>query len=168
MFLVKQMTAVKEELEKVILSEEGKEMEAEEEDEAEESVENGSGSEDDGDVQPKDVSDDNGDKKADDSPQTLDETKTDTSVPAQPEEKKPSGSLNLNNEVVKMRKEVKRVRVLIIRKLTRQIGKLKKKKGKDADVERNQRRAGRLLEEIHAMKVLRPDKVGSHNNEIEF
>lgn len=68
--------------------------------------------------------------------------------------------LNLNNEVVKLRKEVKRVRTLIIRKLTRQIGGLKKKKGKDMEIERNQRRAARLLEEIHAMKALSPDVVG--------
>ncbi|KAM9383902.1 serum response factor-binding protein 1 isoform 2-T2 [Pholidichthys leucotaenia] len=67
--------------------------------------------------------------------------------------------LNLNNEVVKMRKEVKRVRALIIRKLTRQIAALKKKKGKEKDVERNQRRAARLLEEVHAMKALAPDVV---------
>ncbi|CAN9503758.1 unnamed protein product [Ophioblennius macclurei] len=67
--------------------------------------------------------------------------------------------LNLNNEVVKMRKEVKRVRALIIRKMTRQIVNLKKKKGKEADLERNQRRAARLLEEVHAMKELSPDLV---------
>uniref|UniRef100_A0A3Q0SN57 Serum response factor-binding protein 1 n=1 Tax=Amphilophus citrinellus TaxID=61819 RepID=A0A3Q0SN57_AMPCI len=67
--------------------------------------------------------------------------------------------LNLNNEVVKMRKEVKRVRALIIRKLTRQIGTLKKKKGNETEMERNQRRAARLLEEIHAMKSLVPDQV---------
>uniref|UniRef100_A0A3P8VVV3 Serum response factor-binding protein 1 n=1 Tax=Cynoglossus semilaevis TaxID=244447 RepID=A0A3P8VVV3_CYNSE len=56
-------------------------------------------------------------------------------------------------------KDVKRVRALIIRKLTRQIGALKKKKGKEAEVEKNQRRAARLLEEIHAMKALSPDLV---------
>uniref|UniRef100_A0AAX7VCU5 Serum response factor-binding protein 1 n=1 Tax=Astatotilapia calliptera TaxID=8154 RepID=A0AAX7VCU5_ASTCA len=67
--------------------------------------------------------------------------------------------LNLNNEVVKMRKEVKRVRALIIRKLTRQIGTLKKKKGNETEMERNQRRAARLLEEIHDMKNLVPDQV---------
>uniref|UniRef100_A0A3Q4GEM2 Serum response factor-binding protein 1 n=1 Tax=Neolamprologus brichardi TaxID=32507 RepID=A0A3Q4GEM2_NEOBR len=67
--------------------------------------------------------------------------------------------LNLNNEVVKMRKEVKRVRALIIRKLTRQIGALKKKKGNETEMERNQRRAARLLEEIHDMKNLVPDQV---------
>ena len=78
---------------------------------------------------------------------------------AKPKEKRPDDCLNLNNEVVRMRKEVKRVRALIIRKLTRQMGALKKKKGKDTEIERNQRRAARLLEEIHAIKALSPDLV---------
>ncbi|KAK2864655.1 hypothetical protein Q7C36_003809 [Tachysurus vachellii] len=68
-------------------------------------------------------------------------------------------ALNLSNEVVKMRAEVKRVKVLIIRKLTRQIAVLKKKKGTEADLERNQRRAARLLEEIQVLKALAPDSV---------
>ncbi|XP_016279231.1 serum response factor-binding protein 1 isoform X2 [Monodelphis domestica] len=60
--------------------------------------------------------------------------------------------LNLNNEVVKMRKEVKRTRVLVIRRLTRHIAKLKSKKGTEDTLVKNQRRTQRLLEEIHAMK----------------
>lgn len=94
--------------------------------------------------------DDRENKDEEDSSQAADELET----------KKQSQSLNLNNEVVKLRKEVKRVRTLIIRKLTRQIGGLKKKKGKEMEVDRNQRRAARLLEEIHAMKALLPDVVG--------
>ncbi|XP_069559507.1 serum response factor-binding protein 1 [Brachyistius frenatus] len=82
-----------------------------------------------------------------------------TPLPVAPKEKKPDDVLNLNNEVVKMRKEVKRLRALIIRKLTRQIAALKKKKGKETEVESNQRRAARLLEEVHAMKSLSPDLV---------
>ncbi|XP_013877145.1 serum response factor-binding protein 1 [Austrofundulus limnaeus] len=77
-------------------------------------------------------------------------------LPAQVEKKQ---VFNLNNEVVNMRKEVKRVRSLIIRKLTRQIEDLKKKKGKEEEVEKNQRRATRLLKEVHSMKKLRPDQV---------
>ena len=69
------------------------------------------------------------------------------------------GVLNLNNEVVLMRKEVKRLRALVIRKMTRQISALKKKKGTVEDLERNRRRGERLLEEIHQMKDLKPDKV---------
>uniref|UniRef100_A0A3Q2CXY7 Serum response factor-binding protein 1 n=1 Tax=Cyprinodon variegatus TaxID=28743 RepID=A0A3Q2CXY7_CYPVA len=71
----------------------------------------------------------------------------------------PSDGLNLNNEVVKMRTEVKRVKALVIRKLTRQIAMLKKKKGNEAETERNQRRAARLLEEVHSIKKLPPDVV---------
>ncbi|XP_028317135.1 serum response factor-binding protein 1 [Gouania willdenowi] len=80
-------------------------------------------------------------------------------APAPDEARKDAGVLNLNNEVVRMRKEVKRLRALIIRKVTRQIAALRKKKGKEAEVERNQRRAARLLEEVHAMKNLSPDLV---------
>ncbi|XP_018426586.1 PREDICTED: serum response factor-binding protein 1 [Nanorana parkeri] len=67
--------------------------------------------------------------------------------------------LNLNNEVVKMRKDVKKVKVLTIRKLTRNISKLKSKKGTEELIQKNQRRAQRLLEEIHTIKKLRPDDV---------
>ncbi|XP_070841430.1 serum response factor-binding protein 1 [Chaetodon trifascialis] len=92
-------------------------------------------------------------------PQAPDKIEKNVPLPAQPNEKKQTDGLNLNNEVVRMRKEVKRAKALIIRKLTRQIGALKKKKGKEAEIERNQRRAARLLEEIHAMKGLSPDLV---------
>ncbi|XP_060091534.1 serum response factor-binding protein 1 isoform X2 [Heteronotia binoei] len=60
--------------------------------------------------------------------------------------------LNLNNEVVKMRRDVKKARVLTIRKLTRHISKLKAKKGTEDAILKNHKRAQRLLEEIHAMK----------------
>ncbi|XP_076994953.1 serum response factor-binding protein 1 isoform X2 [Tamandua tetradactyla] len=62
------------------------------------------------------------------------------------------GILNLNDEVVKMRKEVKRIRVLVIRKLVRSVSRLKSKKGTEDALLKNQRRAQRLLEEIHAIK----------------
>ncbi|XP_029475947.1 serum response factor-binding protein 1 [Rhinatrema bivittatum] len=78
--------------------------------------------------------------------------------------------LNLNTEVVKLRKDVKRVRVLIIRKLTRHITKLKSKKGTEDAVLKNQRRAQRLLEEIHAIKKVKPDIVtkSALQDEINF
>ncbi|XP_068189404.1 serum response factor-binding protein 1 [Antennarius striatus] len=88
-----------------------------------------------------------------------DKTEERVKLSVQAKEKKSSDGLNLNNEVVRMRKEVKRVRALIIRKLTRQCGALKKKKGKEAEIEKNQRRAARILEEIHALKALSPDLV---------
>ncbi|XP_051520101.1 serum response factor-binding protein 1-like [Myxocyprinus asiaticus] len=67
--------------------------------------------------------------------------------------------LNLSNEVVKMRAEVKRVKVLLIRKLIRQVSVLEKKKGNEADLERHRRRAARLREEIHELKVIAPDNI---------
>ncbi|KAM6329349.1 serum response factor-binding protein 1 isoform 2-T2 [Alca torda] len=67
--------------------------------------------------------------------------------------------LNLNNEVVKMRKDVKKARALTIRRLTRHIGKLKLKKGPEDLKLKNQKRVERLIEEIHAMKEIKPDEV---------
>lgn len=107
-------------------------------------------------------SEEEGDKDEDEQvvmPLASDKTEENIPLTAQCKEKKQADVLNLNNEVVKMRKEVKRVRALIIRKLTRQIGALKKKKGNEMEIERNHRRAGRLLEDIHAMKGLIPDLV---------
>ncbi|XP_066843728.1 serum response factor-binding protein 1 isoform X1 [Anser cygnoides] len=62
-------------------------------------------------------------------------------------------------KVVKMRKDVKKVRVLTIRRLTRHIGKLKLKKGSEDLKLKNQKRVERLIEEIHAMKEIKPDQV---------
>ncbi|XP_028911967.1 serum response factor-binding protein 1 isoform X2 [Ornithorhynchus anatinus] len=58
-----------------------------------------------------------------------------------------------------MRKEVKKVRVLVIRKLTRHITKLKSKNGSEGELQKNERRVQRLVEEIHAMKEVKPDEV---------
>ncbi|NXN71899.1 SRFB1 protein, partial [Himantopus himantopus] len=62
-------------------------------------------------------------------------------------------------QVVKMRKDVKKARVLAIRRLTRHIGKLKLKKGSEDLKLKNQKRVERLIEEIHAMKEVKPDEV---------
>ncbi|NXJ02393.1 SRFB1 protein, partial [Psophia crepitans] len=62
-------------------------------------------------------------------------------------------------QVVKMRKDVKKARVLTIRRLTRHIGKLKLKKGSEDMKLKNQKRVERLIEEIHAMKEIKPDEV---------
>ncbi|NWZ63565.1 SRFB1 protein, partial [Acrocephalus arundinaceus] len=63
------------------------------------------------------------------------------------------------SQVVKMRKDVKKARVLSIRRLTRHIGKLKSKKGSEDLKLKNQKRVERLIEEIHAMKEIKPDEV---------
>ncbi|NWR74252.1 SRFB1 protein, partial [Centropus unirufus] len=62
-------------------------------------------------------------------------------------------------QVVKMRKDVKKARVLTIRRLTRHIGKLKFKKGSEDLKLKNQKRVERLIEEIRAMKEIKPDEV---------
>ncbi|XP_041867462.1 serum response factor-binding protein 1 [Melanotaenia boesemani] len=123
-----------------------------EEEDGEEEEEGGEKSCDDGE---EEEGRDDTEKKVEVMPQATDE---DFPLAIEAAEKKPQ-VLNLNNEVVNMRKEVRRVRVLIIRKLTRKIAALKKKKGKEEEVERNQRRAARLLEEVHSMKNLSPDLV---------
>lgn len=132
-----------------------------EEREMEEEGEDDAADEDDGgDEEQEGRHDEDKEKKEEALPQASDKVEKNIELAVQPREKKQSEGLNLNNEVVRMRKEVKRVRALIIRKLTRQIGTLKKKKGKETEIERNQRRASRLLEEIHAIKALSPDLVG--------
>ncbi|NXA14631.1 SRFB1 protein, partial [Sapayoa aenigma] len=62
-------------------------------------------------------------------------------------------------QVVKMRKDVKKARALTIRRLTRHIRKLKLKKGSEDLKLKNQKRVERLIEEIHAMKEIKPDEV---------
>ncbi|NXD29177.1 SRFB1 protein, partial [Spelaeornis formosus] len=63
------------------------------------------------------------------------------------------------SQVVKMRKDVKKAKVLTIRRLTRHIGKLKSKKGSEDLKLKNQKRVERLIQEIHAMKEIKPDEV---------
>ncbi|XP_040908465.1 serum response factor-binding protein 1 [Toxotes jaculatrix] len=141
-------------MEKILPSADEKEREEEEiEEEGEEEAE-----EEEGDNNDEEEGGEDEEEKGDRNDKIMEEEEK-IALPAQLKDKKQDDVLNLNNEVVKMRKEVKRVRALIIRKLTRQIGALKKKKGKETEIERNQRRASRLLEEIHAMKVLAPDVV---------
>ncbi|XP_029022699.1 serum response factor-binding protein 1 [Betta splendens] len=131
----------------------------EEDDRAKEEKEEEDDDDDDDDDDRSNHSQESNEEDQDENTQVVDKPEKTINLPVSPKENKESDVLNLNNEVVKMRKEVKRVRALIIRKLTRKIGALKKKKGKDREVERNQKRADRLLEEIHAMKNAAPDLV---------
>uniref|UniRef100_A0A673A9Q7 Serum response factor-binding protein 1 n=2 Tax=Sphaeramia orbicularis TaxID=375764 RepID=A0A673A9Q7_9TELE len=152
--MIKMATPADEEQEKKIdLKEEVEAKQETEEEIGESDEEEESGDdEDDDDGEAEDGADEKDDKKEE-------EKATPTPRQAVKAKKKQDDVLNLNNEVVKMRKDMKRVRALIIRKLISQIAALKKKKGKEMEVERNQRRAARLLEEIHAMKILVPDLV---------
>ncbi|XP_038073604.1 serum response factor-binding protein 1-like [Patiria miniata] len=67
--------------------------------------------------------------------------------------------VQFNNEVVSMRKVVKRVKVLITHSLTRHITKLRKKKGSEQQILKNKRRVERFVAEIEAMKDLQPDTI---------
>lgn len=154
------MMRIKDEVEKMATSADERELEEEETEQEEEEVTDAGDGEDESDAEDECRSNEDKEKNKEALPQASDKIETNIQLPVQPREKKKSDELNLNNEVVRMRKEVKRVRALIIRKLTRQISSLKKKKGKETEIERNQRRASRLLEEIHAMKTLSPDLVG--------
>lgn len=151
---------IKDEIEKMATSADERELEEEETEQEEEEVTDAGDEEDGSDAEDDYRSNEDKEKNKQALPQASDKTESNIQLPVQPREKTKSDGLNLNNEVVRMRKEVKRVRALIIRKLTRQISSLKKKKGKETEIERNQKRASRLLEEIHAMKTLSPDLVG--------
>lgn len=137
-----------------------RELEQEENEQEEEENTDAGDEEDESDAEDECRSDEDKERNKEALPLASDKMETSIQLTVKPREENKSDDLNLNNEVVRMRKEVKRVRVLIIRKLIRQIDSLKKKKGKDAQIEKNQRRASRLLEEIHVMKNLSPDLVG--------
>ncbi|XP_030202737.1 serum response factor-binding protein 1 isoform X2 [Gadus morhua] len=140
-------TLSKEKLEEEVATEEKQvEKEAKEEEEDDENDDDGSGE--------KDV--DDGEEETEKEPKA---TQGKKKMALREPKKDNSSRMNLNNEVVLMRKEVSRVRGLLIRKLTRQIAALKKKKGKENEVQKNQRRAERMVEEIHEMKALKPDVV---------
>ncbi|XP_033127220.1 serum response factor-binding protein 1-like [Anneissia japonica] len=65
----------------------------------------------------------------------------------------------LKNEIVLMRNVVKRVKVQVIRQLTRQIKKLRAKKGTKQQVKKNSRRVERLLAELESIKDLVADDI---------
>lgn len=67
--------------------------------------------------------------------------------------------IQFNNEVVSMRKTVKRTKVQIINQITRQVKILRNKKGSPQQLEKNRKRCERLLGEIQAMKDWGPDDV---------
>ncbi|XP_073533009.1 serum response factor-binding protein 1 isoform X2 [Phyllobates terribilis] len=76
--------------------------------------------------------------------------------------------LNLNNEVVRMRADVKKVKALTIRKLIRHISQLKSRKGPEEQVLKNQRRVQRLLEEMQSIRKLKPDVVTKYALQTEI
>ncbi|XP_071487285.1 uncharacterized protein [Diadema antillarum] len=67
--------------------------------------------------------------------------------------------VQFNTQIVLMRKTVKRAKVQLVRRLTRQIAVINKKKGSEKQIAQNERRAGRLVKEIEVIKDLPPDEV---------
>ncbi|XP_072166812.1 uncharacterized protein [Diadema setosum] len=67
--------------------------------------------------------------------------------------------VQFNTQIVLMRKTVKRAKVQLVRRLTRQIAIMKKKKGSEKQIAQNERRAGRLVKEIEVIKDLPVDEV---------
>lgn len=67
--------------------------------------------------------------------------------------------MQFNTQMVTMRKTVKRAKVQLIHRLTRQIAVIRKKKGSGTQVVKNERRAGRLVKEIEVIKDLPCDEV---------
>ncbi|XP_071480320.1 uncharacterized protein [Diadema antillarum] len=67
--------------------------------------------------------------------------------------------VQFNTQIVLMRKTVKRAKVQLVRRLTRQITVINKKKGSEKQIAQNERRAGRLVKEIEVIKDLPPDEV---------
>ncbi|KAI8499332.1 Serum response factor-binding protein [Branchiostoma belcheri] len=65
----------------------------------------------------------------------------------------------LNKEIVLLRGDVKRARLLLIQTLCRNIRKLRSKKGNPAQLAKNQHRAEKLHEDITVLKGLKPDDV---------
>ncbi|KAL0165461.1 hypothetical protein M9458_037305, partial [Cirrhinus mrigala] len=73
---------------------------------------------------------------------------------------KSSETVAIPEEVIRMRKEVKRTRVLIISKMVEQMAALKKKKkGEESEVKENQERAKKILKEIQVLRSLKLDQV---------
>lgn len=58
-----------------------------------------------------------------------------------------------------MRKEVKKLRVLIIRNLTQEISALKKVKAEESELKGHVERAARLQQEVQVLRTLQPDRV---------
>ncbi|KAL5004703.1 hypothetical protein ScPMuIL_018159 [Solemya velum] len=67
--------------------------------------------------------------------------------------------VKLNNEIVNMRPLVKKTKIQLINKLARHISVLKRKRGAEKQLEKNKRKAERLLEEIEIIKNLKVDRI---------
>lgn len=67
--------------------------------------------------------------------------------------------IEINDEIVRMRKLVKQARVRVIHKLTREAKTLRAKKGTEKQLEKNKKKADKLINEIHFLKKLKNDNI---------
>lgn len=69
----------------------------------------------------------------------------------------------LNNKVISMRGQIKKVKVHVIHKLTKQIKTLQSKsRGPDKAMVKNKRKAEKLIEEVQIIKDLKPDRISKY------
>ncbi|XP_015176689.1 PREDICTED: serum response factor-binding protein 1-like [Polistes dominula] len=69
------------------------------------------------------------------------------------------GKIEINDEIVRMRKLVKQARVCVIHKLNREAKTLRGKKGTEKQLEKNKKKADKLINEIHFLKKLKNDNI---------
>uniref|UniRef100_A0A8W8I0M5 Serum response factor-binding protein 1 n=1 Tax=Magallana gigas TaxID=29159 RepID=A0A8W8I0M5_MAGGI len=69
----------------------------------------------------------------------------------------------LNNKVISMRGQIKKVKVHVIHKLTKQIKTFQSKsRGPEKVLEKNKRKAEKLIEEVQIIKDLKPDRISKY------
>ncbi|KAJ8668947.1 hypothetical protein QAD02_000206 [Eretmocerus hayati] len=69
------------------------------------------------------------------------------------------GKVDINNEIILLRKNVEQARVHVVKKLTRDAHKLRTKKGTDAQKAKNLRKADRIAAEILSIKKVKRDEI---------
>lgn len=69
----------------------------------------------------------------------------------------------LNNKVISMRGQIKKVKVHVIHKLTKKVKTLQSKsRGPEKVLEKNKRKAEKLIEEVQIIKDLKPDRISKY------
>lgn len=69
------------------------------------------------------------------------------------------GKIEVNDEIVRMRKLVRQARVCVIHKLTREAKTLRTKNGTEKQQEKNKKKADKLINEIYFLKKIKDDRI---------
>ncbi|CAK9804333.1 Serum response factor-binding protein 1 [Anthophora plagiata] len=67
--------------------------------------------------------------------------------------------IELNNEIVLLRQIVRQARICVVNKLVREAKKLRSNHGNEKQLEKNKRRAEKLLREVFALKRIKDDDI---------